>query len=226
MTLVLALSGPERMVLGSDSRGTFENEAGARVEINTMKKIIPVAKHVVILLYGNANEGIYLVKRFKFLNKRIDGVSNVAEGFAKFCKSEMKKTKDVPHHPNYFPNFGFIVAGLDTEGRTRIYRTPRTYNLGSVNGFRLGRPDPFGFGGKPFIALYLYAQRFQSQRTHEEMLLDDMCKFVAQCIYDTMSIDGDVGGKIHLAIIDRVGFREMPEQDVRRRIQQWAQPLI
>src|SRR2546427_825384 len=119
MTLVLAASGPDYMVVGADSRGTVD--AGARAEINTMKKIIPVAKHVVILIYGSADESIYLVKRFKFMNKGIDGVSKVAEKFAEFCREEAEKGKNIPILAEHFPIFGFIIAGLDNEGKSRVF---------------------------------------------------------------------------------------------------------
>jgi len=126
VTLVIAASGLDFMVLGADSRGTIQDESGNRVEINTVKKIIPVANHVAVLIYGQADESIYFAKRFKFLNKTIDGVSRVAEKFAEFCRNEMQKVKDVPKHPDYFPMFGFIIAGLDPAKTGRGYTVPRS----------------------------------------------------------------------------------------------------
>ena len=221
MTLVIAASGQNFMVLGADSRATIQDESGNRVEINTVKKIIPVAKHVAVLIYGEADESIYFVKRFKFLNKSIDGVSKVAEKFAEFCRKEMQKVKDVPKHPQYFPMFGFIIAGLDPAKTGRGYSIPRSYTLKSYNGFMLGRPDPVAHGGKPFIALYHYNQLY-----NEEMSKDELVQYVAQCIYDTMAVDGDVGGRIRISIIDSDGMIDRPYQYVRRGIRQWGQPLV
>jgi 20S proteasome alpha/beta subunit len=219
VTLVLAASGPDFIVVGADSRGTVD--AGARSEINTMNKIVPVARHVVILFYGAADEALYLVKRFKYMYKNIDGVSDVAEKFAEFCRDEARKVADVPRHPDDIPRFGFIIAGLDREGKGRVYKVPRSYSMRSTNGFMLGRPDPLGFGGKPFVALYLFSQRFGECKSR-----DDICEFVAQCIYDTMSVDGDVGGKIRISIIDSGGIINRPEASVRKGLRQWGPPVV
>jgi 20S proteasome alpha/beta subunit len=221
MTLVIAASGRNFMVVGADSRATIHDASGNRIEINTVKKIIPVAKHVVVLIYGEADESIYLAKRFKFLNKKIDGVSRVAEKYAEFCRKEMQKIANVPRLPEYFPMFGFIVAGLDPARNGRVYNVPRSYTLKSHNGFLLGRPDPVAHGGKPFIALYQYNQKYD-----EEMNKDQLTQYVAQCIYDTMSVDGDVGGRIRITVIDSEGMFDRPYQNIRKGIEQWGQPLI
>lgn len=221
MTLVIAASGKDFMVVGADSRGTFHDTSGNRIEINTVRKIIPVAKHVVVLIYGEADESIYFAKRFKFLNKKIDGVSKVAEKFAEFCRKEFEKVRTVPRHPDYFPIFGFIVAGLDPSKNGRVYNVPRSYSLKSHNSFLLGRPDPVAHGGKPFIALYHYNKTFE-----DDMTKDDLSKYVAQCIYDTMAVDGDVGGRIRINIIDSEGIIDRPPQYVNRGLDQWSQPLF
>jgi len=85
----------------------------------------------------------------------------------------------------------------------------------------LGRPDPVAHGGKPFIALYHYNQLY-----NEEMSKDELVQYVAQCIYDTMAVDGDVGGRIRISIIDSDGMIDRPYQYVRRGIRQWGQPLV
>jgi len=85
----------------------------------------------------------------------------------------------------------------------------------------LGSPEPFAIAGKPFIALYLFAQRY-----HENMPLDDLCELVAQSIYDTICIDGDVGGKIRISTIDPDEYHESLDRDVRRSIRQWGEPLV
>jgi len=53
------------------------------------------------------------------------------------------------------------------------------------------------------------------------MSLDELVRLVAQALYDTMKIDGDVGGQIKLAIIDENGMREIPKRDVDTYITKW-----
>ncbi len=49
---------------------------------------------------------------------------------------EAKKVRDVPAHPQYFPSFGFVIAGLNKSRGE--YNVPRCYGLSSTTGFRLG----------------------------------------------------------------------------------------
>ena len=219
MTLVVAAPCANFVVVGADSRGTIQDIAGNRSEINIMEKIIEVGTHVVILTYGDSDSSNYLVEKFKDQCNNIDGVTRVAEQFASLCRDEMSKIRSVPHLPNFFPNFGFIIAGLDKVNRK--YTRPRCYNLKSITGCMLGRPLPFAIDGKPFIAHYLFAQKF-----HPNMELDDLCALVAQVIYDTMSIDGDVGGKIKIGVINQTKFRELLYVDVKRSIRQWSHLVI
>jgi len=217
MTLVVVAPSGNFLVLGADSRGTVQDSGGARVEMNQMKKIVPVAKHVAVLLYGAADQGVYLARKFLRANRSIDGVTKVAEKFAEFCRDEIRKVSDVPRE--YFPYFGFIVAGLDKQGSE--YRIPCCYRFDSASGCMLGSPEPYAIAGKPFIAQYLFEQRYG-----ENMQLDELSALVAQCIYDTICVDGDVGGRIRVAIIDAVGFREKIFRDVKASIKQWGEPLV
>jgi len=217
MTLVVAAPSRNFLVLGADSRGTVQDSGGARVEMNQMKKIVPLAKHVAVLLYGAADQGVYLARKFLPANRNIDGVTKAAEKFADFCRDEIRKVSDVPRQ--YFPLFGFIVAGLDRRGNS--YSIPACYRFDSASGCMLGSPDPYAIAGKPFIAQYLFEQRYA-----ENMGVDELCALVAQCIYDTICVDGDVGGRIRVAIVDEVGFRERPFKHVKASIKQWGEPLV
>jgi len=82
--------------------------------------------------------------------------------------------------------------------------------MNSGSGFRLGKyPSGYGIDGKPFVAHYLFRKIYSS-----DLSIEEMCKLVAQSIYDTKKLDGDVGGEIRLAIIDNSGFRLVPTADV------------
>jgi len=208
MTLVIAACGPDFVVLGADSRATIDSGA-ARVEVNIMEKITPVTSHAAILLSGEAGLGDQLIEKFKLSLKKKDyGATSIAEQLTDFCIEDAKKHVGVPTYPSYFPNLVFIIAGLDKKGSR--YRVPRCYTLDSLRGFRLGLSKGYEIQGKSMIARYLFAKNFQW-----DMQLDDLCRLVAQTIYDVMSIDGDVGGRIRLARIDPAGYTEIPESDVQ-----------
>ena len=74
----------------------------------------------------------------------------------------------------------------------------------------------FGIEGKPIIAHYLFVKRFV-----KEMALDGSIRLVAGASDDTMSIDGDVGGKLNMTIIDDSGTRKIPQLDIDKGIKRW-----
>ena len=87
----------------------------------------------------------------------------------------------------------------------------------SANGFMLGLCVPAdAIKGKPIIALYKFAKEYR-----EDMNVDALTKFVVQSIYDTSQIDGDVGGKIKIAIISNEGLRLISDKDVKSSREEW-----
>jgi 20S proteasome alpha/beta subunit len=213
MTLVIAAPGPDFMIVGADSRGTIIEEGGTRVEINTVRKIIPIGEHVTILLYGATNEATYLLEQYQStLRSQQDGVTQIAQGFRNFCREEARADAGVP--VRYFPDFGFVVAGLD---RLRRRYVPKAYSLRSTSGFRLGSYQRFALAGKPMIGYYIFASYYEPDLT-----LNQLCKLVAVTISETQKIDGDVGGPIRMAAIEANGTREIADQDIRNYIRGWA----
>jgi len=206
MTLVVAAQGEDFVILGADSRGTMTDAAKNRMEVNIMNKLHVITDRVGILVYGSGGNALYLIEKFKkTIQNSNDNVSKVVEDFSEFCRREFKKLKDVP--TVNLPFFGFVITGLDIARRTI---TPHCYFADSYNGFLIGE-DQTGYeiNGKPIIAEYLFTKHY-----HEHMSVDDLCELVVRAINDTKSIDGDVGGKIHLAIIDKDGFRNYSDDDV------------
>jgi len=215
MTLVVAIPSKDFIVLGADSRVTVQDVGGTRVEINEIEKIVKVAKHVVMLLYGSSEEGNYLAREFMERNEHIDGATKVVKKFAVFCQ---KETKEVRRES--IPYFGFIIAGLDKQGQK--YRIPRCYTLESGSGFMPGLPPlPYAVKGKLILALFFFGQNYKP-----DMGLDELCDLVGQCIYDVLCVDGDVGGRIRVGIIDERGFRERPSANVKANIKQRGEPVV
>lgn len=213
MTLVIAAQGKDFIILGTDSRGTIQDGAGTRVELNIMMKFARISKHVGVLMYGSGDQAQYILHKFQIsLHGRNYGASKIAEKLADLCIKEARKVIDVPTIA--FPQYGFLVAGLDKEDNEYV---PRCYSLYSATGFRLGMSKHgFILEGKPMIAYYLFAKSY-----NKDMNVSDLCELVAQTLYDTIKVDGDVGGKIRIAIIDSTGLREVPDGDVMTFIQKW-----
>lgn len=219
MTLVIAAQGKDFVVLGTDTRGKLEAQ-GSRVEVNNLaQKLIPVSSHAAILIFGSAGSAQYLAHLFQSKNTRAGiNVSTLIKDFAELCRREWRKLKDVPLDGAPLPRFGFIVAGLDQSGET--FSVPKCYGLGSSTGFF---PEFYGEGfnikGKQMIARFLFAKTYKK----EEVIVNNLCKLVAQALYDTSKVDGDVGGKFNMAIIESRGFRVISDTDISELIaDKWA----
>jgi 20S proteasome alpha/beta subunit len=216
MTLVIAAHGTDFVVLAADSRGTVADQAGTKVAINRYRKIWKINDRVAVLIYGDADPAKYLVESFlRTVSVRRFGVTSVTGKFARYCRS---KLDEIPVHPAVrLPSFGFVVSGLDSEGRRKL--VPRSFGLRSDTGYALGTYDGFALEGKPIIAYYMFARSY-----HEDADQARLSSLVAQALYDTVMVDGDVGGTIRLAIIDRSGLRWVPQTDLEGIITQWENP--
>ena len=128
-------------------------------------------------------------------------------------RQEARAVADVPKYPNYFPDYGFIIAGLDkSRGRFKI---PKCYTLQSTQGFRMNYgKEGFALEGKPMLAYYLFEKHYE--RTDKEEP-DALCELVGRTLYDTRRIDGDVGGELKMALIRPEGFDWVPDEDVQGR---------
>ncbi|MCI4357956.1 MAG: hypothetical protein L3J95_01730 [Thermoplasmata archaeon] len=215
MTLIIAAHGKDCIVVGADSRGTSE-QGGTRVETNTIVKLFPVGRHAVVLICGDSGPATNLVDLLVEARvKESTGVRGVATHLARIARQEARDLKDVPTHPRYFPNFAFIVAGLERINRGGL--KPRSFALRSETGFRLeltqgGRE----MDGKPMIPLYIFAKDFK-----DNMNFDELCTLVARALHNTSRIDGDVGGRLRVGVVSTTGFRELTRDDVEGRFEKW-----
>lgn len=87
---------------------------------------------------------------------------------------------------------------------------PKIYVLRSENLFFSGRGDNTVAEGKPFIARYILSKEYDKNYG-----VDEMCFLVAKTMVETISIDGDVGGKIKMARIDGKGVHPLPDNAVQ-----------
>jgi 20S proteasome alpha/beta subunit len=218
MTLVIAAPGPGFLVLGADSRGTLEDAGGSRIELNIFEKLVVLDEHVSVLMYGDGEAARYLVEEFKrSIGKTPIEVSKVGKRFADFCRKELRAVPPVSR--NSMPGFGYVIAGLDK--KDKVYSVPRCLGMVSQDGFWLRSYQKFAIEGKPLIANYLFAKQFK-----DNMSVNDLTQLVAQALYDTINIDGDVGGRITLAIIASEGTRVLPPEDLESLIDPWGRPIL
>lgn len=217
MTLVIAAGGRDFVILGADNRGTIEEVGGTRVEINIVEKIFKITNHSAILIYGDSGQSQYFIDRFTRTRHSDADVSIIAENFAEFCQNEVRRLSDVPTHPQYYPTFGFIVAGLD---KVRgAFKKPRCFELNSVRGFRLQfGGDGFLINGKPMLAYYLFSKKYKLN-----MEVKPLSELVATALYDTAHVDGDVGIRARMARIEKNGYYPTSAHDIKSLVQErWA----
>ena len=216
MTVVISAHGAEFVVVGADSRETLQDRGGTRVEINTVVKLFPATKHTVAMLCGESGQATNLVELFRQeIKPETVGVRKVASKLAEVAQREAIRVKDVPMHPEYFPSFGFIVSGLDVQrnGKPR----PQSFGLHSDTGFRLeASQGGFMIDGKPIIPRYIFAKNYRP-----DMTVEDLSNLVAQALYDTARVDGDVGAPFKLMVIDSGGWRELSDADIKEDLQAW-----
>ena len=218
MTLVIAAKGADFVVLGADTRGTTLDPSGNRVEINSFRKISSVNTRVAVLLHGEASAANYLLDQLR-AERSIDrlGVSQVAQKLYKLGTAQMRETP--PSAWKLMPQFGLIVAGVDRP--PRHVAVPKCLGLSTSDGFWPHSYDHFAIRGKPLIANYLFAQRYK-----EDLVVNAMTELVAQALYDTMNVDGDVGGDMDVMIIDGEGSRTLLKEDLPDLITAWGRPLL
>lgn len=210
MTLIIAAEGDNFVVLAADSKGSW-NDDGSRMESITEEKLMPLTKYACILIAGDAEIGMQLVEEFKtkYKSSYTWGISKVVSEFSKFCKKELSHITDTIKPSDVaFPDIVFLVGGLDKNGEEYI---PRLNILRSVRLFFPGRHRNKVAEGKPFIARYILSKNYDRDSSKEVMGF-----LVAEAMRETISIDGDVGGKVRMAIIDENGLRVLPDEAVKK----------
>lgn len=214
MTLIISAQGKDFVVVGADTRETID-EGTIRIEINIGEKLTKLSTHTAVLFAGDSGLAQYAIERFKSKSGIKDvGVTGLTEKFAKYLRREAIEQSAVPTVSNFIPSFDFVIGGLDrsSDGKFAI---PKCYRLVSRQGFRLRyEKDGFALDGKDMLANYKFAKHYRKN----QMTLKELTNLVAQTLWDTSRVDGDVGGKFKMAYIDSKGFHEMHEPDITKAI--------
>ncbi len=207
MTLIIALEGTNYVVIGADSKGS--GGYMARVDSLNEEKMLTLSKYCAVLISGNAEIGIELIEEFKVKFKSLNGlsVSQIVKKFSTFCRKNIVVFTDTmaPNHPA-FPDFDYIVTGLNKKGRTF---SPQTNILRSRSLFFPGRVKNKATEGEKHIADYLIGEEYD--RTVDQ---ETMCFLSGKILAKTIKINGNVGGKIKIGVIDKSGLRILPDDNV------------
>lgn len=209
MTLIMAVEGIDFVVLATDSKGSWIDDSGTRIDSIAEEKLIPLTKYACVLICADAEVGVQLVEEFKtqYANHHNWGITKVVKEFSKFCKREISHISDtVSPSDRAFPNVIYIVAGLDKVGKKW---KPKINILRSHRLFYPGREKNKAANGKPMIARYILDKEY-----NKNLSVDDMCSLVGMVMAETVRIDGDVGGRIRMAVINQKGVRELSDDVV------------
>lgn len=213
MTLVIAAEGKDFVVLISDGKGMWTEEDGTRFESRNEDKMFKLSKYTCALIAGDSELGAEFIESFKLKNK---GCANwpmrrVVKAFSKHCKKELGHLTDIVHPANNnFPDIVYVIGGMDKVGRKffpiiNILRSQR--NLCMV-----GRKRRNAAEGSPLIARYILSKNYS-----ENLSLNEMCLLVAEAMAETITIDGNVGGKVRMSVVDkRTGVREFTADIVEK----------
>jgi 20S proteasome alpha/beta subunit len=217
MTVIISAHGADFLVVGADSRGTARG-GGARVEVNTVVKILYVGTHSAVLMCGEAGPAANLIDLLRekvgtaALNTR-----QLATILSRIGQNEALGLRDIPTRQGYFSDIGFIVAGLDRPTSKRPQ--PKSFAIDSGTGYRLElATGGFLIDGKSLIPRYLFSRHYS-----EDLSLDELECLVVGALHETMSVDGDVGGRMRIGVITRLRSREAPPEEVDSVLKRWKE---
>src|SRR5208337_3353417 len=78
-TLLVALSGPEGMVVASDSRGTFGDPRGVTAQNDSQKKLYVVSKYAAILTAGAGELGASIMTEIQTAIRGLEGITPIQQ---------------------------------------------------------------------------------------------------------------------------------------------------
>ncbi len=215
MTLVIAAQGKDFIVVGTDSKSRRDTVNGS-IDINDLiVKLIPVSSHAAVLIFGASGVAQYMVDKFKSNHQKPGAcITTLVYDLADSCREELRKLNGLPLNPNYLPYYGFIVAGLRKSGIN--FSVPKCYSIRSSSGFMPELyQEGFTIEGSSLIADYIFSKKYRS-----DMTIEELTNLVALTLYETSTVDGNVGGKFKMALIDSKGLREFDNTSIRKMIEE------
>ena len=219
MTLLLALSGNDGLVVAGDSRGTFGDPRSITAQNDSQKKLYVASKYTAILTAGQGELGATLMTRVMPKLQGVEGVTAVMERVREIVRDAYKEWFQgfalqpmAGSSAPLRPDLALLVAGYDLDGlgtpaQQRLFQlvsqldfAPMLHNYG------------FALVGVAQYALYLLNRLYKVEASVQELKA-----LAAYVITETASQDGKVGGPVQMAVITpSTGGREIERTEMEQ----------
>ncbi len=221
MTLLVCLKAEGKLVLASDSRGTFGDPRGVTAQNDSQIKVFPLTNRVGIMAAGVGELGATVVQTLQ--RQLPDPKAGIEAVLPTVCASltsmydqwfpiEKFQVQPLTDDNATRPDLAFILAGFPSIGSEHSGE-PEIYSLvGALNFAPLLHNYGFGLSGVCQYALYLLNRVYRG-----DLALTDAIGLAHYVITETATQDGKVGGPVRIAIIDpRTGYSTVPGSDLSK----------
>ena len=194
-TTTIGLITKDAVVIAAEQKSTM----GYLVESKSAKKIFQLDDHIGLTIAGVAGDALAMIRLLKAqfkLYKLERGPITI--------NAAATLLSNILHGSKYFPYINqFILAGFDKE--------PCVYSFDPFGAFD-NRDKYYSTGsGSPFVYGVLEVE------FKENMTIEDAIKLIIKAIRAAIERDiGSGGNKIEVAVIDKNGYRELSEQDLKK----------
>jgi 20S proteasome alpha/beta subunit len=223
LTLLVALSGADGLVVASDSRGTFGDPRGITAQNDSQKKLYSSSKYSAILVAGSGELGAQIMAEVMDVIKEIEGITPVMDATRVLVRERYSNwfnqfaIQAVPNAQSPVrPDLAFLIAGYEVNDKGEPIEQ-RIFQLISQTDFApMLHNYGFALTGVAQYALYLLNRLYQRDSTVEQLKA-----LAAYVITETASQDGKVGGPVQMATINpKDGCKELAEEEIEAVITQ------
>jgi proteasome beta subunit len=200
-TTTLGMACKEGVVIATEQRATM----GTLIAHKATKKLYKIDEHLalataglvgdlqVLARYLNAEANLYRLKR---------NIRMPVKGAATLMSNIMNQRKFAPYYVQ------LILGGYDDTGGY-------VYSLDAAGG---AIPDKYtaGGSGSPYVFGVL------EDNYRDDMTADDGIDLAVRAITAAKNRDSASGGMISVAVITKEGFKEVPEEEIKKRINKLA----
>jgi proteasome beta subunit len=194
-TTTIGLIAKDAVIIAAEQKSTM----GYLVESKNAQKVFQLDDHVGLTIAGMVGDALAMVRLLKaqFKLYKLERGPITIKAAATLLSNILQGSK-------YYPYMNqFILAGYDSK--------PRVYSLDPVGGFD-NKDSFYSTGsGSPFVYGVLEAEY------KEDMAVEEAVALVVKAIKAAIERDIGSGGKnIQVAVIDKNGFKELSNQEMKK----------
>ncbi|RLF52959.1 MAG: proteasome endopeptidase complex, archaeal, beta subunit [Thermoplasmata archaeon] len=197
-TTTLGLVCKDGVVLATERRATM----GGMIAHKTTKKLFQIDEHLALTTAGLVGDVQILARYLRAeakLYRLSTGIPMPVEAAATLMANILNKNKFTPYYVQ------LIIAGYDLEGA-------HVYSLDAAGGAIPDRYVSTG-SGSPYVYGVLEDQY------RDDMDIEEGLNLAIRAISAAMKRDSASGDGIDVAVITKEGFRFIPEDEVRKRME-------